>query len=99
MFRRNVVQQMHDSLLRQAQRAGVDLNGLTIDNFNTYLDDAFGDGGYIRCECFGDLATPYALQYGPIESDKFMEAQWKCIEEAIVLIRRTLDDGRHNDRP
>ena len=77
---------MAHSLLRQAQIHSVDLSGLTIKNFNNYLDDAFNDGGETRCEKFADLAGSYSNHFGPIDSDERERATWECIELAIDKI-------------
>lgn len=80
-----------NSLMRQAELHGVNLKGLTIKNFNTFLDDAFNDGGEIRCLKFTDLIDPYACQFGPIESEAWEEARWPCIERAIQIIQEKID--------
>ena len=86
MGKSGTVIRMAQSLMYQARKSEVDLSGLTIDNFNTYLDDAFMDGGEVRCVKFGDLAMPYANTRGSFESDAWMSAQWECIEAAIDRI-------------
>ena len=78
--------EMAMSLSHKAQEKGVSLDGLTIDNFNCYLDDAFDDGGEVRCEYFTDLADPYALLFGPLESIEYDAARWECIEAAIEMV-------------
>lgn len=82
---------MATSLIEQAEAAEVDLRGLTIDNFNTFLDDLFNDGGEVRCERFGDLADPYALEFGPLESAAFDNARWPCFERAIEIVNERLN--------
>jgi hypothetical protein len=82
----DTIQEMVESLEYQAEKSNVSLKGLTIDNFNSFLDDLFNDGGFIRCEKFGDLAMEYALQFGEFESDRFTNKQWDCIEKAIDII-------------
>ena len=84
--KRETVNTMVASLRAVAKERGVSLNGLTIDNFNYFLDDAFNDGGEVRCELFGDLAWNYALQFGPLESGPFDSARWECTEAAIKRI-------------
>ena len=54
----------------------------SVSAFLNSLDDVLLDGGIFRCEGFIDIAIPYALNFGRIESEKFEEAQWECIEEA-----------------
>lgn len=78
---------MADSLIGKAKERGVDLRGLTANNFNWFLDDLFEDGGEVRCEYFTDLAMPYAIKNGgPIESTEFDEIRWPIIERAIEIV-------------
>lgn len=79
---------MSNSLLAEALLRNVSLSGLTIENFNTFLDDAFNDGGEVRCEKFVDLALSYSTTFGEIESDAEERARWGCIEMAFDLLRR-----------
>jgi len=83
MDKYKVAERMAYSLLRQAKLRHIDLSGLTIENFNDYLDDAFGDGGEVRCLRFLDLSDSYSTRFGPFESTEQMDAQWECIELAI----------------
>jgi len=84
----DVARKMVDSLYSEAEDQGVDLHGLTINNFNTFLDDAFNDGGETRCEHFTDIGWEYSSQFGPLESRGFEEAQWKVLAEAFRLIAK-----------
>lgn len=86
--KKEVVKSMVESLTYQAEYHNKSLEGLTIENFNIFLDDLFNDGGEIRCEKFGDLAMEYALQFGELESTPFTNKQWDCIEAAIKIINR-----------
>lgn len=79
----DTVDRMVASLKEVAEQNNVSLEGIRISNFNTFLDDAFNDGGEVRCERFADLAWDYAFQFGELESIQFMNAQWKCILKAI----------------
>lgn len=88
--KQETVNQMVDSLMNQADLHSVSLKGMTIENFNSFLDDLFSDGGEVRCEKFADLAMEYAFQFGEIESAPFMEKQWSCIESAIKIIAKRL---------
>jgi hypothetical protein len=88
---KDTVQEMADSLIEYAEHNEVSLEGLTIDNFNTLLDDRFDDGGYARCEKFTDLAWPYSFQFGEIESNAQSNAQWKCIKAAIKEVNKRLE--------
>lgn len=83
-----VATRMAKSLLNQARIHNVDLSGLTIENFNCYLDDAFNDGGEVRCVKFIDLSDRYSTQFGPLESKTQINAQWECIELAIQKIHQ-----------
>lgn len=92
---KETVQRMADSLIEVAEQhdEGVQcLVGLTTRNFNCFLDDTFNDGGEVRCERFCDLAWPYALQFGNIDSEGFDDARAKChdaaIEEVIKRLKR-----------
>jgi hypothetical protein len=87
MTRELTAMKMARSLAFQAKMHDVSLNGLTIDNFNSFLDDLFNDGGEIRCEKFIDLADSYALKFGKLESKEFDNAKWPCIEDAIKFIQ------------
>lgn len=82
---------MATSLIAQAEQAEVDLTGLTIDNYNEFLDDLFNDGGEVRCEYFGDLAIPYALEFGKLESPEFDKARWPCFERAIEIVNGRIE--------
>ena len=69
---------------------GVDYKELDCRNTSYFLeslDDAFLDGGIFRCEYFTDIAIPYALNYGEIESYKFNEAIHRCVEEVMDYVR------------
>ena len=85
-----VVNRMVAEILSLAIENHKDLRGITITNFNSFLDDLFEDGGEARCERFCDLAWPYSLQFGKLESTEFEAAQWSCIEAAIEELRRRL---------
>jgi hypothetical protein len=80
------VKRMADSLKEEARRQGVSLKGLMYDNFNNFLDEAFGDGGEVRCEKFCDLAWPYAAKNTIFGSHQFDVRQHKCIKAAILEI-------------
>lgn len=84
------IEDMADSLMAHAEFEEKDLSGLTTDNFNTFLDDLFEDGGETRCERFADLAWEYSLRFGTLESLGQSNAQWKCIEAAILEIQKRL---------
>lgn len=77
-----------NSLLNKAKQHNIILPELTLDNFNTVLDDLFNDGGEVRCVHFIDLTNKYACRFGPIESTKWEEARWPCIEKAIELVNK-----------
>ena len=81
------------SLTAYASRQGVDLTGVTMDNFNTFLDDAFEDGGFARCEKFLDKIDPYALQFGPLESERFDDAKWATIKIAFQMLPTYIKHG------
>lgn len=91
----DTVQMMVNSLNDEAKQHDVNLRGLTYDNFNTFLDDTFGDGGYARCECFGDIAMEYALQFGEVDSTAFAIAQHDCIKAAIEKIAEQWKDAHY----
>lgn len=81
---------MADSLIEAAQHEDVDfaeLAKITVQNFNTLLDTLFNDGGNTRCEKFCDLAWPYSLQFGPLESADFNRYQWMAITKAISYVQ------------
>lgn len=81
---------MADALIDEAQHEEVDfleLAKITIGNFNTLLDELFSDGGNTRCEKFCDLAWPYSLQFGPMESQAFDHAQSGAISKAIRYVQ------------
>lgn len=80
------VNEMVQSLIDEAEYAGIDLSEVTINNFNYLIDDLFGDGGEVRCVKFTDIAIDYALEHGEFESTRFMDAQWKCIEASLVRV-------------
>lgn len=79
---------MVESLKDAAKSKSKSLEGLTYENFNTFLDDLFNDGGETRCKQFTDLAMDYALQFGELESTPFTDAQHKCIKKAIEKLSR-----------
>ena len=79
---------MADNLMNYARKNGVDISGVTLKNFNTYLDDQFDDGGEARCERFLDLGDEYAMQFGDLETKSFDDAKWKCITRAIQIVRQ-----------
>lgn len=85
---RETVNNMAQSLLGEGKRVGVCLCGLTEKNLNGFLDDGFRDGGKVRCEDFVDLADPYALRFGPLESKGWESARWECIRKAIERVSR-----------
>ena len=95
IYKQEAVSKMVESLLYQAEYHEKSLKGMTIKNFNSFLDDLFNDGGEIRCEKFTDLAMEYALQFGEIESTPFNNKQWSCIESAIETIEKKL--ATHED--
>lgn len=82
------VDKMVQSLIDEAEYAGVDLSDVDINNFNYLLDELFNDGGEVRCKKFTDIAIEYALGFGELETWPFMDAQWKCIDEAIYRVAR-----------
>lgn len=47
------------------------------------LDDIFLDGGIFRCENFTDIAIPYALNFGELESNSFEEAIHECVQKVM----------------
>ncbi|MDA1675399.1 hypothetical protein [Bacillus cereus group sp. TH152-1LC] len=71
------------SLERQAQNHNVSLKGITLKNFNNFLNDLFNDGGEIRCVKFVDLSWNYASDFGRFGSDKFEDAIWRAVEGAV----------------
>ncbi len=81
-----IASKMSSSLLGEARRRNVSLFGLTVRNFNDFLDGAFGDGGEVRCEKFVDLALPYSTIFGEIGSAAEEKARWECIELALSII-------------
>lgn len=85
------VQRMVGSLIHVARLEDVSLKGITVNNFNGFLDDAFKDGGNTRCERFSPGIT--ACKFGELDSNAFDKAQWACIESAI---RRIGKDARVN---
>ena len=85
--KKKTIQRMACALMDEAGRCGASLSGLTLENFNTFLDDAFGDGGEARCIHFVDLADPYAVKFGPIESRGWDGARWECIRLAIKIVQ------------
>jgi len=87
---RETADRMADSLIDKAASANKSLAGISVDNFNTFLDNLFKDGGEIRCENFADLAWDYSLQFGELGSDNFDNAQWRCIRSAIIQVRKRI---------
>jgi hypothetical protein len=79
-------ERMVDSLIEAAEQAGVDLSGITEQNFNAELDSRFNDGGEARCERFTDLAWEYSAQHGPLDSAEWDRAQWDAIKAALALL-------------
>lgn len=82
---------MAESLMNEAKEKNVDLSGLTIDNFSSYLDEQFNDGGEVRCEKFTDLAWEYSINHAEFASDKFDSINWECTKSAIRTIQHRLD--------
>jgi rubredoxin len=74
------------AVLESYEKSLADLKGITVQNFQTMFDDLFKDGGEARCEQFTDLAWPYSLQFGELESKGFETAQWECIKEAVEQV-------------
>lgn len=88
MKRKETIKLMAESLVEQAIQNNVDLSGMTEDNFNGYLDDAFDDGGQVRCERFCDLGWEYAAKFGELGSDGFDAAMWRVIPDVIKMAVR-----------
>lgn len=51
------------------------------------LDDVFLDGGIFRCENFTDIAMPYALNFGELESSNFQDAIHECVQEVMNYLK------------
>lgn len=56
-------------------------------SFVSSMDNVFLDGGEFRCEGFMDIAIPYALNFGELESDTFYDALWECVDETFKKIK------------
>lgn len=76
------------SLENAAEEKGVSLQGITRENFNTFLDDLFDDGGETRVEKFTDLPDEYALQFGELESPEFDKAKWEVLDLAFDILEK-----------
>lgn len=57
------------------------------ESFVNSLDDVLLDGGEFRCESFMDIAIPYALNFGEIESNTFYNTVWECVEEVFRIFK------------
>jgi hypothetical protein len=86
---------MANSLIREATSHNVSLKGLTYDNFHTFLDKAFKDGGEVRCEKFTDLAWPYAITNTTFASTAFEDKCHDCIKSAIEIINQEYRSDEH----
>ncbi|MGX5608855.1 hypothetical protein ACWKTZ_21015 [Bacillus cereus] len=84
----NTINRMVLSLERQAQIHNVSLKGITLTNFNNFLNELFNDGGEIRCVKFVDLSWNYASQFGKLGNDKFEDAVWRAIEGAVMKLEK-----------
>ncbi|MFW5962552.1 MAG: hypothetical protein ACOCQR_02950 [bacterium] len=87
--KKDIVKEMVDSLIGKAEEEGVNLKGITVENFNSFLDDAFADGGETRCIYFTDLSIEYGNQFGSFESREADEARWECIHDALKILENT----------
>jgi len=85
-----IAAEMVENLQRVAEERGVNLSGLTYENFNFFLDDVFDDGGEIRCVRFTDIPDEYCLQFGPFESESFDHIKWIIIKRCRISRIRKL---------
>ncbi|GAB6427850.1 hypothetical protein bcgnr5372_38220 [Bacillus luti] len=90
---------MITSLEKAAEKHNVSLAGITLNNFNSFLDDLFNDGGDIRCEQFADLSWSYAKQYGKFPGDAFMNANARAVEEAVKILEKKYPAPRKDNKP
>lgn len=74
------------SLLYYARKHGVQLEDFVPEDINN-LDDAFEDGGEIRCVHFVDILAEYAIQFGALESEAFYDALDEAMEVACQIVR------------
>lgn len=65
-----------------------ELDFSNVESFLNSLDDVFLDEGQFRCEGFMDIAIPYALNFGEMESNTFYNALWECAEEVFEEFKR-----------
>lgn len=85
-----IAERMADSILDYARHNNVSLNGVTVENFNSFFDDAFDDGGEARCESFCDLGWEYAQQFGKFEDENWSKAQWRAVKAGLKALIKKL---------
>ena len=89
--------EMVRSLEQEAEEQNVSLVGLNRKNFNTFLDDAFNDGGEVRCIKFTDIPIDYALRFGEIESPRFDDARWEVYYLAFDILEKKYNDNEQKE--
>lgn len=65
-----------------------ELDFSNVQSFIDSLDEVLLDDGEFTSECFMDIAIPYALNYGELDSPDFTDAIWECIEEVFNKLKR-----------
>ena len=63
------------------------LDTSSAENLLASIDDVADPSGEVRCESFWDLAWDYAENFGELGDNEFINAQWRCVEEALLMIR------------
>lgn len=89
-----VVNKMVRSIKEKIKEKNLTLKDFDFSSSNAFLesiDNNLDQSGEIRCENFCDIAWQYAENFGELESPKFEESKWLCIDAAIELLKKELN--------
>ena len=81
---------MIDALETRLREDGFSLNDLDVSSAMALHEsiDEIDLIGQIRCENFMDCSWEYALQFGELGDPEFTNAQWECLEDAVVILQQ-----------
>lgn len=83
MTKQETINIMSEFLIKRAESRNVSLRGLNLVNYNSFLENAFKDGGKTR-QKFIDYATKYSIEQGG--SKEKDTKQIVCIEGALEIV-------------
>lgn len=87
-------ERMVKSLIEVSKTEGYDLNLLDCSSSSSLLssiDDNWDSSGQVRCENFCDEAWEYSAQFGNLGDNDFENAQHRCIDCAIKLLKKEIE--------